>query len=73
LDALVELTTPSGVPDNVESLEIDVLYENKVYPTLQRDEYSHECGGSVNHPAMLDWVPGLAHAPGTLQSPVEGF
>jgi len=43
----------------MESLEIDVLYENKVYPTLKKDEYSHGCGRSpVNHPAMLDWVPG---------------
>jgi len=66
------LRTPSGVPDNVESLEI-IFYE-KIYPILKRDEFSHGCGGSpVNHSAMLDWVPGLVHAPGTLQKPVEGF
>jgi len=35
------LTIQSGVPDNVESLKTDVLYEIKIYPTLKRDEYSH--------------------------------
>jgi len=68
------LTIQSDVLDNVESLKIDVLDKIKVYPTLMRDEYSHGCGESlVNHPAMLDWVPGLARALGTLQSSVEGF
>jgi len=39
-----------------------------------RDKYLHGWDGPpVNHPAMLNWVPGLSRATGTLQSPVEGF